>query len=116
MDNVIFAPVDLAMRSISGSSGQGTNSVLRKEDIRDAIGNTENTGLKLAFSQLYLNIDQERINKTRGIESSEDDDFMVLKAKNDQQAYVHHMVTGISAPQNSVPEFFDGRGLTQKNH
>ena len=100
------------MKSITSSSGHGTNSALENQHRRDSFGNTENTPLKSAFSLLHLNIDLDRIQKTRDIEISEDDDFLTIKANYDRQAYAHHMVTGYNAPQNSVPEFLKGGGLT----
>ena len=71
--------------------------------------------LKSVLSRLHLNIDQDRINKTREIEISEDGDFLALKANYDGQAYAHHMLTGNNAPQNCVPEFLKGRDLTHNN-
>ena len=75
MDNVVTPPVELAVRSITASSGHGTNSALQNQDRRDSIGNTENIPLKSAFSLLELNIDQDRIDETHDNKNSEDGDM-----------------------------------------
>ena len=76
MHNVVTPLVELAVISITGSSGQGTNSAVRNPDRRISIGITENTPIKSAFSWLHLNIDQNTINKTPDIEIPEDVDFL----------------------------------------
>ena len=89
MDNVVTPPVELAVRSITASSGHGTNSALQNQDRRDSIGNTENTPLKSVFSQLELNIDQDRIDETHDNKNSEDGDFPALILNYDWQVYAH---------------------------
>ena len=68
-DNVVSPRNELAVRSISGSSGHGTNSALQNQKRRDFIGNSPP---KSAFSRLHLNTDRNRINKARDFEFSED--------------------------------------------
>ena len=60
MDNVVIARVEMAMRSITGSSRHGPNSVVQNSDRGDFTGNTENTPLMSASSRLDLNIDQKK--------------------------------------------------------
>ena len=67
-DNVVTPRVGLAVRSITGSSGHGTNSALQNQKRRDFIWNSP---LKSAFSRLHLNTDRDRINKARDFEFSE---------------------------------------------
>ena len=67
-DNVVFSRVEMAVRSNTGSSGHGPNSVVHNPDKRDFIGNEQKTLLKSASTRLGLNIDQNRIDETRDIE------------------------------------------------
>ena len=46
MDNVVIPRVEMAVRSITGSSRHGPNDAVQNADRRDFIGNTENTPLK----------------------------------------------------------------------
>ena len=57
MDNVLTPTVDMTLRSITESSGQGPSSMVQSYDQRDFSGNTENTQLMLASSRVNLNID-----------------------------------------------------------
>ena len=93
LDNVVTPPGELDVRSITGSSGHGTNSALQNQDRRNSIGNTENTPRKSAFTRLHLNLDQDGINKTRDIKISDDGDFPALKPNYDWPAYAHHSHT-----------------------
>ena len=79
------------------------------------LGTQKTFMLKLVLSGLHLNTDHDRINKSRDIEIYKDGDFLAPKANDDGQAYAHHMLTGNNAPQNRVPEFLKGRGLTHNN-
>ena len=69
LDNVVFPRVEMAVKSITGSSGQGPSSVVQNPKQRDFTGNTENTSLMLAASQLNLNVDQDRDDWTRNVEN-----------------------------------------------
>ena len=48
MDNVVFLRVEMAVRSITGSSGQRPSSVVQNPDRRDFTGNAENTAVMSA--------------------------------------------------------------------
>ena len=90
MDKVVFPRVEMDVRSITGSLGHGTDSVVPNPDWRDFTGNTENTRLMSASSRLDLYMDQVRIDETRDIENFEDGDFPALKPKYDRRAHTHH--------------------------
>ena len=53
MDNVSFPRVEMAVRSTTGSSEDGPNSVVQNPDERDFIGNTENTQHRSASRSKY---------------------------------------------------------------
>ena len=82
MDNVVFPGVEIAVRSITGSSSHEPNSVVQKPEGRDLMRNTENTPLK-----------QDKVDETRAIESFEDGDLLVLRPNFDQQAHAHQNKT-----------------------
>ena len=66
----------MAVRSITGSSGQGPSIMVENTDRRVFTGNTENTSLRVDSSWLDLNVDQDRNYDTCNIENFEDDDFL----------------------------------------
>ena len=90
MDKVVIPPVEMAVRSITGSSRHGPNSVVQNPDRSDFTENTENTPLMSASSRLDLNIDQDSIDETRDIENLKDDNFPALKPNYDRKAHTHH--------------------------
>ena len=57
MKEVVVPRVEMAVKSIRGSSGNEPNSVIQNPDRKDFTGNTENTPLSSASSRLYLNIE-----------------------------------------------------------
>ena len=57
VDNVPTTPVDMTLRSITKSSGEGPNSMVQNYDQRDSSENTENNPLVLASSRVDLNND-----------------------------------------------------------
>ena len=94
MNNVLFPRVEMAVRSIEGSSGNGPNSLFQNPDRRDFTGNTENAPLTSASSRLDSNFEQDEIDETRDIDNSEDGDFPVTRFYYDRRAHAHHMVAG----------------------
>ena len=90
MENVVIPRVEMALRSITGSSGQRSDSLVQNPDRRDFIRNTANTPLKSASSRLDLNLDQDRIDETCDIENFEDSNFPALKPNYDRRAHGHH--------------------------
>ena len=89
MDKLVIPRIELAVRSITGSSGHGTYSVVQNPDRREFTRNRKHSA-HAACSRLDLNIDQERIDKTRDIENFEDDDFPALRPYLDRRAHAHH--------------------------
>ena len=79
MDIIVIPRVEMAVRSITGSSVQGPSSVVQNPDRRDFTGNTENTPLMLASSRLDLNVDQDTDDEIRNVENFEDGDFPALR-------------------------------------
>ena len=92
MDIVVIPRVEIAVRSITGSSGQGPSNVVQNLDRRDPTGNTVNTGLKPAPSRLGLVGDQHRDDGTHNVENFQDGDFPALKLNYDGRAHAHHMI------------------------
>ena len=73
----------MSVRSITGSSGNGPNSIVQKPDRRDFTGNTEYTPLRSASSRLDSNIEQDQIDETREIDISDDGDFPATRINYD---------------------------------
>ena len=90
MDNVILTRVEMGVRSITGSSGCESNSVVRNADQRDFAGLMENNLLMTAASRVDLNIDQNWNDWTRNNENSEDGNFSVLRPNYDRKSHTHH--------------------------
>ena len=89
MDKRVIPRVEMAVKSITDSSGHGTNSVVQSLDRRGFTRNTDNTPLRSASGRLELNIDQNRIIETRDIENFEDGDFPALKPNYDRRTHTH---------------------------
>ena len=92
MDTVVIPRVEIAVRSITGSSGHGRNSVVQNPDRRDFTGSKENTPLMSASSRLDLSIDQGGIDETRDIGNFEKGEFPALRSNYDQRAHTHHSI------------------------
>ena len=78
MDRMVMPRVEMNVGSITGLSRRRLNSVVRKPYLRDFTGNAENTPLKSTSTRLDQNIDQERIDDTRDVESFEVGDFPAI--------------------------------------
>ena len=120
LNDVVIPRVEMAKKSIKGSSGNGPKCIVQNPDRRDFTGKTEITQLRPASSRLDLKIEQDGIDETRDVDNSEDGDFPATRPIHDQRAHTHHMVTRVGchahhmvtghiAPQNSIPEFLTGR-------
>ena len=83
MNNVVIPRIEMAVRSITGSSGNGPNSIVQKPDRRHFTGNTEYTPLRSASSRLDSNIEQDEIDETHEIDISDDGDFPATRIKYD---------------------------------
>ena len=90
MNDVVIPRVEMAVRSITGSSGSGPNSIVQNPDRRYFKGNTENTPLRSASSRLDLNFDQDLLDETRVIDNSEGGDFPATTLNYDRRAQAHH--------------------------
>ena len=63
MDNVVLPRVEMAVNSITGPTGHGTNSEVRNPDRKDCIGIIRNTPLMSASSRLDLDIELNELNR-----------------------------------------------------
>ena len=115
IDNMVIPRVVTAVKSIIGSTGYGTNSDVQNSDRMDCTGKIKNTSLVSATSRLDLDAELNRKDETRNNVDFENGDILALNQNYDRGDYAHHMVTGHTAPENSVPEYLTGRIQTQKN-
>ena len=75
LDKAVIPGVEMALRSITGSSGHGPNGEVQNSHRTDFLGNAGNTPLMSASGRLDLNINQDRKDETRNEENFEDGDF-----------------------------------------
>ena len=88
MDNLVIPGVEMAMRSITGSSGRGPNSVVQNTDQRDFSGTMENSPPMTTSGRVDLNIDQDRYDEICNVENFDDGNFTVLRPKCERQAHL----------------------------
>ena len=79
MDNAVLPWVEMAVRSITGSSRRKPCSTFQNHDRRDFTTNAENTPLMSASNGIDLNIDQDRNDETGFVGNFENGDFSVLR-------------------------------------
>ena len=84
IDNVVLPRVEMAAKSITGSTGHGINSEVQNPDRRDFLGNIRNTPLISTSSRLNLSNELDRNDKTRNDEDFEDGDLPALKPNYDR--------------------------------
>ena len=84
IDNVRIPRVEMAVRSITESSGRGPSSMVQIPDQRDFTGNAASTPPMSASSFVDLNNDQDRNDQTRNVENLEDGNFPALMLNYDQ--------------------------------
>ena len=89
MNNVVIPRVEMPVRLITGSSGNGPNSLVQKPDRRDFMGSTENTPLRLASGRLDSDVKQYERNETRNIDNSEDGDCSATRLNYDRRAHAN---------------------------
>ena len=93
-----ISPVEMAVKLITGSSGNGHNSRVQNLSQglyrREFTGNTKNTPLMFASSQSDLNFEQDEIDETRDTYNSEDSNFSATRYKYDRRAHAHGNVPG----------------------
>ena len=90
MNDVVIPRVEMSVRWITGSSGNGHSSIVQNLDRKDFTGITRNTPLRSASSQLDSNIEQDEIDKIRDFDSSEDGDLPATRLDYDRRAHAHH--------------------------
>ena len=90
MDKLVFPTVETAVRSVTGSTGQGPNSEVQNTDRKDLLGNAGNTLLMSISSRLDLNLNQDRKYETRNEENFEVGDFRALRPNYDRRVPTHH--------------------------
>ena len=91
IDIVIFPRSEMAVKSITGSKGHGTNSEVRNLDRRDFLGNVSNTPLMWASSRLDLYNELNRNHEIRNNKDFEEDgNFLALKPTYDRRAHADH--------------------------
>ena len=90
IDNVVIPRVGMAVKSITGSTGHGTNSKVQNPDRRDFIGHIKNTPLMSASSRLDLDAELNRNDETRNNEDFEEGDFPALRPNYDRRMHAHH--------------------------
>ena len=92
IDNMVFSKVEMAVKSITGSTGYWTNREVQNPDLRDFLGNIRNIPLMSASRRVDLNTNQDRNDETRNDEDFEDGDFPALKPNYDRRAHAHHKI------------------------
>ena len=90
IDNVVIPRVEMAVRSVTESSGRRPIGMVQNSDQRNCTGTTVNTPLMLALNRVDLNIDQNKNDDTRTVENFEGGDILALGPKYDRIAHTHH--------------------------
>ena len=87
---VVNLRVEMAMKSITGSTGHGTNCEVQYPDRGDFLGNIRKTPLILAWSRLDLDNELDWTDETRNNEDFEDGDFPAFGPNYDRKAHTHY--------------------------
>ena len=90
IDNVVYPRVEMAVKSITGSTGHGTNSEVQNPDRRNFLGNIRNFLLMSASSRLDLDNEINRNDETCYNEDFKDDDLPALRPNYDRRTHAHH--------------------------
>ena len=93
MDNSVMPRFEMAVRSVTASSGLRPDSVIQKPDQRDFSGNTVGTSLITPSSRTDLNINHKKFDETRNNETTEDGHFTALRSNFDQQWHSHQTIS-----------------------
>ena len=89
MDSVVLQRVEMAVRSITGSSVHGPNSVFQNLDQIDFSGNPEDTPIMTASSRTDLNINHSRNDEMQKNETTENNDLPALRSNYEGQTHTH---------------------------
>ena len=113
IDNIIAPKIELAIRSISASSGQDVASVSVNSERKQQVG------ISAPFESASGSNDtlgKSKVNdETRNNFTDEVSEFSVPETHFDRQSHTHYMVTGQTTQTNQFPEFFTGRIQTSRN-
>ena len=90
IDKMVVPRGEMAVKSVTGSTGQGTISEIQNLNRRDFLGNIGNTPLTPASSRLVLDNEIDRNDETRNNGDVEDGDFPALRSNYDRRAHAHH--------------------------
>ena len=90
MGTLVMPRVEIAMRSITGSSRIGQNSVIKHSDPGDFSGSMESIPLLMVYRCTDPNISHNRSDETRKSEIFEVGDFAALKSKYYRLTHTHH--------------------------
>ena len=90
INDVVIPQVEMTVRPITRTPGNGPNSIVQNPDQRDFTKNTKNTPLRLASSRLDLIIDRDIIDETRDIDDFQDGDLPATRLNYDRRAHAHH--------------------------
>ena len=101
---VVIPRVEMAVKSITGSTGHGTNREVQYPDLTDFLRKIRNSPLMSSSSRLVLHNDLNISDETHNDADFEDDDFPALKHNYDRREHAHHIVTGHNAPNDTVRE------------
>ena len=93
MNDEVFQQVEMAVRSIKCSSGNGPECDLQNPHRRDFTRITKNTPLKSAASRLVLKIEQDEIDWTRDTDNSKDGDISATEIIYNRRVHAHYMMT-----------------------
>ena len=99
VNDVVTPRVLMAVRFITGSPGNGPNSIVPNPDRRDVTGNTENSLLRLDSSRLDLNIKQDDLDEIRDIDNSEYDDIPATRLNYDRRVQAHRTFRSFFTPK-----------------
>ena len=115
LEKTLIPRIEMAVKSITGSSGDGPNSEVQNPDPTDFLGNAANFPLMSASSRLELNTNQDRNGETHKEENFEDGDFPALGLNHGRTGQSHHMMTWHIIPHSSFPEHLTGQFQTQND-
>ena len=90
LNSVVVPRIEMAVRSITESSGPRPSSLVQNPDRRYFPENTENTPVMSASSWIDLNVDQDKNDETRNVENFEDGAFSAIRPNYDRRTHNHH--------------------------
>ena len=105
IENIVAPKIELAIRSISASSGRDVTGVSVNSERR------EHTGVNASFENASGNNDTQVISKvndeTRHSITEEVSELSVPETHFDRQPHTHHMVTGVKEHHNKLTEVLE---------